>query len=237
MVAAQLSQGESGACEMWIDCANLNKKLNNSIQAEYCLTRALKLDKNNIYLLKERALLLEELCKFKKAVITYEKLFDLSCNELEDNKAQILIKISELYESNLELTENAIQILESNYKKVDNGNNHRLILRLFDLYLKYDFPMKGKILYEDLKNNNNSDNNNINNTNNVAEVADIKIRYLLCCLSSINNNNSNDNIFTSNLYNNINIDMFYWISRLGDRLGASVLYLLFFTDRNNRLVR
>ena len=211
MLAAQLSQGES---DIWIECANLNKKFNNKIQAEYCLTRALKIEKDSIYLLSERALILEELCKYKKAANEYEKLFQLTFN------GDLLLKISQLYEM-LEMHNFAIEIIEENFDKVDN--NLFLVLRLFDLYIKLELPKKGVIFFENLKCDEKYSN-----------IKELKIRYLLCCLRLSQNGQklkSDKDIdgLSLNLWNernNTNIDKIVKI------VSTKILFYLGY--RNNR---
>jgi tetratricopeptide (TPR) repeat protein len=89
MLAAQSSGGDKN---IWIKCCNYNKKLKNYRQAEYCITRALKLDKKNLYILYERGALNEELGDIFKAIRIYTVLLKLYPNY------DILLHIIILYE-------------------------------------------------------------------------------------------------------------------------------------------
>jgi len=163
MLAAELSHGES---EIWIRCANLNKKIKNLHQAEYCLTRALKVEKFNTYLLYERAVILEELGQLKKAAKIYEKILRISPNP------EILIHISQIYEK-LNLIDKSIEVLQSNYESL--SRKMKVLYKLFDMYIKYEKYLQGFYFYQTVVSYSN-DNYNYQN------ISYVKLRYLFCCL-------------------------------------------------------
>ena len=109
MIAAHLSQGES---EIWIKCFNLNKKINNLQQAEYCISRAVKVEKDNPYFIYEKALINEEISNFKKSAKTYERLLDIT-----DSNSDILIHASNIYEKVLNSPEKAIELIKLHISK------------------------------------------------------------------------------------------------------------------------
>ena len=99
MLAADISKGDK---EIWLKCCALNKKLRNFQQAEYCITRALKLDKNNLIILYERASINEELGDVYKAIKIFRNFLNLYCD------VEILLHTCELYvkiNKNLECVE------------------------------------------------------------------------------------------------------------------------------------
>jgi tetratricopeptide (TPR) repeat protein len=161
MLAAHLSQGES---DIWIRCANLNRKIKNIQQAEYCITRALKIEKDNPYLLYERAQLQEELGNFKKAAYIYEKIL-----KIVDMNSDILIHVSDIYEK-LGMKEKSIEVLFNNYMRT----NRKLVIliRLMDLYIKNEKFAEGVSLFEKLEESDGGFCINL----------DFKLRYLFCLL-------------------------------------------------------
>ena len=147
MLAAQLSSDK----EMWIRCSKLNSKLKNYQQAEYCMTRALQLDKNNIYILYERGYLNEILGNLYKANKIYEKILSIYCN------SDILIHVCQIY-GKLQKLDYAILIIEKYYSKIQK--KLQVLILLFDLYLKTKNYEKGIKTYNNilLKQNNDYDN-------------------------------------------------------------------------------
>jgi tetratricopeptide (TPR) repeat protein len=176
MLAAQLSHGEG---ELWARCANLNKQIKNLQQAEYCLARAIKVQKNNHYWLYERASILEELGNLRKAAGIYEKLLKLSPN------AELLLHISNLNEK-LGSFDKSMVVIENNYEK--NSRKLQVLIKLFDLYIKYEKYFRGYEMYLKLKNKflegneGNIASNTIINYTGLFNNSHIKIRYLFCCL-------------------------------------------------------
>lgn len=192
MLAAQLSHGEG---ELWARCANLNKQIKNLQQAEYCLARAIKVQKTNHYWLYERASILEELGNLRKATGIYEKLLKLSPN------AELLLHISNLNEK-LGSYEKSMILIENNYEK--NSRKLLVLIKLFDLYIKYEKYLRGYEMYRKLKTKfieigskagilsepAIASEANISNLSNISSVnytglidnSHIKIRFLFCCL-------------------------------------------------------
>ena len=127
MLAAQSSGGDK---DIWIKCCNYNKKLKNYRQAEYCITRALKLDKKNLYILYERGALNEELGDIFKAIRIYTVLLKLYPNY------DILLHIINLYERTQNY-EKAITLLEDFFDKLPNENKINAIIFLYEFYFKY----------------------------------------------------------------------------------------------------
>ena len=159
MLSAQLSHGES---EIWIRCAYLNKKLNNTQQAEYCITRALKIEKDNPYLLYERAVLQEEMGNIKKAANLYERIL-----KIIPSNSDILIYVSNLF-LKLKNNDKAIEILEKNYEK--SNKKYVVLVVLFNLYLTNDKYYEGIVFYERMFINQNDDD--------IIPPIDLKLRYL-----------------------------------------------------------
>ena len=127
MLAAQSSGGDK---DIWIKCCNYNKKLKNFRQAEYCITRALKLDKKNLYILYERGALNEELGDIFKAIRIYTVLLKLYPNY------DILLHIINLYERTQSF-EKAIKLLEDFFDKLPNENKINAVVFLYEFYIKY----------------------------------------------------------------------------------------------------
>ena len=127
MLAAQSSGGDK---DIWIKCCNYNKKLKNFRQAEYCITRALKLDKKNLYILYERGALNEELGDIFKAIRIYTVLLKLYPNY------DILLHIINLYERTQSF-EKAIKLLEDCFDKLPNENKINAVVFLYEFYIKY----------------------------------------------------------------------------------------------------
>lgn len=182
MLAAKLSHRDE---EIWMRCAVLNKQIKNYRQAEYCLARAVRIKPNNPYYLYERGFLNEELGNLKKAVLLYEKVFSLQPN------LEMLLNISKIYEK-LNNIDKSIENLENNYHKLLKLKIVALI-KLFDMYIFYNYWSKGVQLYESFISLQNEDNNQIlNNTglkklsksdlNLITNNSELKIRYLLCSL-------------------------------------------------------
>lgn len=128
MIAAHLSQGDS---EIWIKCFNLNKKIGNLQQAEYCLSRAVRMEKENPYFLYEKAIINEELNNFKKAATAYKKLLDIS-----DSNSDILIHTANIYDRVLKIPEKAITLLKNHFSKT----SQKLIIlnKLFNLFINFN---------------------------------------------------------------------------------------------------
>ena len=138
MLAAQSSGGDKN---IWIKCCNYNKKLKNIRQAEYCITRALKLDKKNLYILYERGALNEELGDIFKAIRIYTVLLKLYPNY------DILLHIIILYERTQNY-EKAIKLFEDFFDKLPRENKLKAVIFLYELYLKYKEYLKGYNFYE-----------------------------------------------------------------------------------------
>ena len=170
MLAAQSSGGDKN---IWIKCCNYNKKLKNIRQAEYCITRALKLDKKNLYILYERGALNEELGDIFKAIRIYTVLLKLYPNY------DILLHIIILYERTQNF-EKAIKLFEDFFDKLPRENKLKAVIFLYELYLKYKEYLKGYNFYEknimELKEKDTEVYNNIINNSN------FKLKKLFCFL-------------------------------------------------------
>ena len=170
MLAAQSSGGDKN---IWIKCCNYNKKLKNIRQAEYCITRALKLDKKNLYILYERGALNEELGDIFKAIRIYTVLLKLYPNY------DILLHIIILYERTQNY-EKAIKLFEDFFDKLPRENKLKAVIFLYELYLKYKEYQKGYNFYEknimELKEKDTEVYNNIINNSN------FKLKKLFCFL-------------------------------------------------------
>ena len=138
MLAAQCSRGDKN---IWIKCCNYNKKLGNYRQAEYCITRALKLDKKNLFILYERGLLNEELGDIFKAIRIYTVLLSLYPNY------EILLHIFMLCERTQNY-DKAITIFEDFYDKLPSKNKIEAIIFLYGLYIKQKKFLKGYEFYK-----------------------------------------------------------------------------------------
>ena len=170
MLAAQSSGGDKN---IWIKCCNLNKKLKNYRQAEYCITRALKLDKKNLYILYERGVLNEELGDIFKAIRIYKYILKLYPNY------DLLLHIIILYERTQNY-EKALSLFEEMFDKLPKENKIEAIIFLYDFYLKHKEYKKGYLFYnKDIfklkKEDPNIFNIIINNSN-------FKIKKLYCFL-------------------------------------------------------
>jgi tetratricopeptide (TPR) repeat protein len=165
MLAAQLSRGES---DIWVRCANLNKRLRNIQQAEFCITRALKIDRKNAYLMYERAALHEELGNFTKAASLYEKVLNLNLNH------EIVFHISNLYEKQ-GLHDKALDIIKKNIDKL--SRKLKVLIRFFSLILKSEKYADGLEMYQKL----NSEE--VTRSEIYLENTNIKLSYLFCNLA------------------------------------------------------
>ena len=168
MLAAQSSGGDKN---IWIKCCNYNKKLKNYRQAEYCITRALKLDKKNLYILYERGALNEILGDIFKAIRIYTVLLKLYPN------FDILLHIIILYERT-QSYDKALKLLEDFWDKLPKENKLDAIIFLYECYLKYKEYKKGFIFFENnllkLKEKDMNLYNNIINNNN------FRLKKLFC---------------------------------------------------------
>ena len=138
MLAAQSSGGDKN---IWIKCCNYNKKLKNYRQAEYCITRALKLDKKNLYILYERGALNEELGDIFKAIRIYKYLLKLYPNY------DILLHVIILYERT-QNHEKALSLFEEIFDKIPKENKIEAIIFLYELYLKHKEYKKAYLFYK-----------------------------------------------------------------------------------------
>lgn len=185
MLSAQLSHGES---DIWIRCSYLNRRLNNLQQAEYCITRALKIEKDNPYLLYERAVLHEEMGNIRKAAHIYERIL-----KIIPNNSDILIYVSNLY-LKLNNYEEAISILENFFEK--SNKKYLVLVVLFNLYLMNNKYKEGIEFYEKMFFKTGEEDN-------VVPPIDLKLRYLFFKL--LNNENhetseSNQEIVNERFY-------------------------------------
>lgn len=141
MIAAHLSQGDS---EIWIKCFNLNKQIGNTHQAEYCISRAVKVEKDNPYLLYEKAIINEELSNFRKAATTYKKLLEIS-----DSNCDVLVHTGNIYEKVLGNADKAKNLLKAHFPLTDK----KLVIlnKLFWLMLDYSFFEEIIDFYESYK--------------------------------------------------------------------------------------
>ena len=160
MLSAQLSHGES---EIWIRCSYLNRKLNYIQQAEYCISRALKIERDNPYLLYERAVLQEEMGNIKKAANIYERIL-----KIIPNNSDILIYVSNLY-LKLKNNESAIDILEKYFEK--SNKKYIVLVVLFNLYLSNNKYKEGIEFYEKMFLKSNDEEN-------IIPPIDLKLRYM-----------------------------------------------------------
>jgi len=138
MLAAQSSGGDKN---IWIKCCNMNKKLKNYRQAEYCITRALKLDKKNLYILYERGALNEELGDIFKAIKIYTILLKLYPNY------DILLHILMLCERT-QSYDKAINIFEDFYDSLPSKNKIESIVFLYGFYIKHKKYKNGYLFYK-----------------------------------------------------------------------------------------
>ena len=176
MLAAQSSGGDKN---IWIKCCYYNKKLGNYRQAEYCITRALKLDKKNLFILYERAALNEELGDIFKAIRIYTVLLRLYPNY------DILLHVLMLCER-AQSHEKAINLFEEFYDKLQGKNKISAIILLYGLYLKHKKYLKGYLLYKN-KLSLSKDSNIIEM---ISDNSLFKLKKLFCFLYlSINNTN------------------------------------------------
>lgn len=138
MLAAQVSNGDK---DIWIRCANYNRQIKNLQQAEYCITRALKLEKRNRIILFERASLNEEMGNLHKAARIYETMLSIYPN------IEILIHTAHIHEK-LNNYDKGITLLEKYYKII----NQRLqcLILLFDFYIKNREYERGVKLYNEI---------------------------------------------------------------------------------------
>ncbi len=170
MLAAQSSGGDKN---IWIKCCNYNKKLKNYRQAEYCITRALKLDKKNLYILYERGALNEELGDIFKAIRIYTVLLKLYPNY------DILLHIIILYER-VNNYEKAMNLLEEFFDKLPKDAKVNAVIFLYEFYLKYKEYKKAYNFYQNniskLKEKEQDLFDNINNNSN------FKLKKLFCFL-------------------------------------------------------
>ena len=179
MLAAQSSRGDK---DIWIKCCNYNKKLRNYRQAEYCITRALKLDKNNLYILYERGALNEELGDIFKAIKIYIVLLKLYPNY------DILLHILMLYERTKNY-EKAMNLFEEFYDKLQSKNKIEAIVFLYSFYIKHKQYYKGYLFYI----NKISISKDPNIIEMIANNSLFKLKKLFCFLYlSINKNNEID---------------------------------------------
>ncbi len=175
MLSAQLSHGES---DIWIRCSYLNRKLNNLQQAEYCITRALKIEKENPYLLYERAVLQEEMGNIRKAANIYERIL-----KIIPNNSDILIYVSNLY-LKLKNYEEAIAILEKYFEK--SNKKYLVLVVLFNLYLMNNKYKEGIEFYERMFMKTDEEET-------IIPPIDLKLRYLFFKLLSCENRENFDN--------------------------------------------
>jgi len=166
MIAAHLSQGDS---EIWIKCFNLNKKMNNTLQAEYCISRAVKVEKDNPYFLYEKAIINEELNNFKKAANTYKKLLEIS-----DSNSDILVHTSNIYEKVLKNNEKAINLLKTHFHQT--AKKLMILNKLYFLYL--DMSKFEEIIFFFENNSTNEDENVRKTFENFVIKIIIKIAFL-----------------------------------------------------------
>ena len=163
MLAAQVSNGDK---DIWIRCANFNRDIGNLQQAEYCITRALKLDKKNIFILYERGVLNEEIGNLHKAARIYETLLSLYA------QLEILIHTAHIYEK-VNNYEKGIKLLEDYYEKVNK--KMQCLLMLFDFYVKSGEYERGVKMYNTLIQKGKEYENATNNSN-------FQIKRLFCFL-------------------------------------------------------
>ena len=176
MLAAQCSGGDKN---IWIKCCNMNKKLKNYRQAEYCITRALKLDKKNLYILYERGALNEELGDIFKAIKIYTILLKLYPNY------DILLHILMLCERT-QSYDKAINIFEDFYDTLPSKNKIESIVFLYGFYIKHKKYKNGYLFYK----NKISQSKDPYIIEMISNNSLFKLKKLFCFLYlSINNNN------------------------------------------------
>ena len=176
MLAAQCSGGDKN---IWIKCCNMNKKLKNYRQAEYCITRALKLDKKNLYILYERGSLNEELGDIFKAIKIYTILLKLYPNY------DILLHILMLCERT-QSYDKAINIFEDFYDTLPSKNKIESIVFLYGFYIKHKKYKNGYLFYK----NKISQSKDPYIIEMISNNSLFKLKKLFCFLYlSINNNN------------------------------------------------
>ena len=176
MLAAQCSGGDKN---IWIKCCNMNKKLKNYRQAEYCITRALKLDKKNLYILYERGALNEELGDIFKAIKIYTILLKLYPNY------DILLHIIMLCERTQNY-DKAINIFEDFYDTLPSKNKIESIVFLYGFYIKHKKYKNGYLFYK----NKISQSKDPYIIEMISNNSLFKLKKLFCFLYlSINNNN------------------------------------------------
>ena len=179
MLAAQSSGGDKN---IWIKCCNYNKKLKNYRQAEYCITRALKLDKKNLYILYERGALNEELGDIFKAIKIYTILLKLYPNY------DILLHILMLCERT-QSYDKAINIFEDYYDSLPSKNKIESIVFLYGFYIKHKRYKNGYLFYK----NNISQSKDPYIIEMISNNSLFKLKKSFCFLYlSINNNNEID---------------------------------------------
>ena len=227
MLAAQSSGGDKN---IWIKCCNYNKKLKNYRQAEYCITRALKLDKNNLYILYERAALNEELGDIFKAIRIYTVLFKLYPNF--DILLHILI-LCERTQSN----DKAIELFENYYDKLPNNTKIEAIIFLYGFYIKHKQYYRGYQFYK----NNISLSKDSDILEMISNNSLFKLKKLFCYLYlSINNGNKdsdnnieiNEKINTDDIVKQISEELNFLINseneaKYGDNCIKDNLNILF----------
>ena len=190
MLAAQSSGGDKN---IWIKCCNYNKKLKNYRQAEYCITRALKLDKKNLYILYERGALNEKLGDIFKAIRIYKVILKLYPNY------DILLHIIFLYERTQNY-EKALSLFEEIFDKLPKENKVEAVIFLYDFYLKHKGYKRGFLFYQ---------NNILKLKEKEPEIFDIiinnsnfKLKKLFCVLYLCIDKQNNEGI----KYNDLNLE-------------------------------
>ena len=196
MLAAQSSGGDKN---IWIKCCNYNKKLKNYRQAEYCITRALKLDKKNLYILYERGALNEELGDIFKAIRIYKVILKLYPNY------DILLHIIILYERTQNY-EKAITLFEEVFDKLPKENKLEAIIFLYEFYLRHKEYKKGYIFYQ--KNILKLKEKEPQVFNIIVNNSNLKLKKLFCNLylsleNEINNEKQLDDLNLENIIKQI----------------------------------
>ena len=200
MLAAQSSGGDKN---IWIKCCNLNKKLKNYRQAEYCITRALKLDKKNLYILYERGALNEELGDIFKAIKIYTILLKLYPNY------DILLHILMLCERT-QSYDKAINIFEDFYDTLPSKNKIESIVFLYGFYIKHKKYKNGYLFYK----NKISQSKDPYIIEMISNNSLFKLKKLFCFLYlSINiSNDINENINKDEIIKEISNEFNFLIS-------------------------
>lgn len=214
MLAAQLSNGD---INIWIRCCYYNHQIGNLQQAEYCITRALKLQKKNVYILYIRGNLNEEMGNLYKAGKIYETLLSYHSN------AEILVHTAKLYEK-LDNCEKSMQLLEMYYDKV-NKKTQCLIL-LYDYYIKKEQFMRGVKLYNTIITKNSDDYSN-------NSILQVKRLFCFVYVSLTHKDDDDDarlNVNDSQLYVKEIIDNFISIVNIDYDIESVVenLHMLFY---------